>query len=100
MDNKVRFELAAEKLDQMHRSLCVLALGDWTVIKGICNNRFQSLRFLHAGNVPYLPFNIANLDQIRVLQNGCGQEMGFSAAEASLFKIRSCCRCIGFNYYF
>ena len=73
MDNKVRFELAAEKLDQMHRSLSVLALGDWTVIKGICNNRFQILRFLQAGNVPYLPFNIANLDQIRVLQNGCGK---------------------------
>jgi len=29
MDNKVRFELAADKLDQMHRSLRVLALGDW-----------------------------------------------------------------------
>lgn len=80
MDNKVRFELPAEKLDQMHRSLRILALGDWTVIKSTCNNRFESLRFLQAGNVPLLPFNIANLDQLRLLQNGSGQEMGFSTA--------------------
>ena len=85
MDNKDPFELRAEKLDKMHRSLRVLALGDWTVIKSTCSHKFERLIFLQAGNVPYLPFNIANLDQLKFLQNGSGQEMGFNVAEASLF---------------
>ncbi|KAH9290209.1 hypothetical protein KI387_034326, partial [Taxus chinensis] len=71
-------ELSAEKLDQMHQSLRVLELGDWTIINGICNNKFHSLRFLQAGDVPHIPFNMALLSDLKYFANGSGKHICFN----------------------
>ncbi|KAH9291593.1 hypothetical protein KI387_043213, partial [Taxus chinensis] len=52
------FLISARKLDLMHESLRVLALGDMViVVDGQCSQKFKQIIYFQAGLIPYLPFH-------------------------------------------
>ena len=63
------FIISARKLDLMHNSLRVLALGDMAiVVDGQCHaQEFKHLIYFQAGLIPYIPFHPATPQELRFL---------------------------------
>lgn len=68
-DNKSEpFPISAEKLDLMHNSIRVLALGDMAIIvDGQCTQKFKQIVYFQAGTVPSIPFHPSTLQELRYL---------------------------------
>ncbi|GLJ37096.1 hypothetical protein SUGI_0751840 [Cryptomeria japonica] len=63
------FNVSAEVLDTMSRSLRVFAMGNNTIVSGQCSKRFDELRFLQAGKVPNLAIDMLKLKNLRFMEN-------------------------------
>ncbi|KAH9307430.1 hypothetical protein KI387_035341, partial [Taxus chinensis] len=62
------FLISARKLDLMHESLRVLALGDMTiVVDGQCSQKFKQIIYFQAGLIPCLPFHPTTPQELRFL---------------------------------
>ncbi|KAH9303617.1 hypothetical protein KI387_008021, partial [Taxus chinensis] len=63
------FFISAKKLDLMHQSLRVLALGDMAIVVDgqFCTKKFSQIVYFQAGLIPYIPFDPATLQELRYL---------------------------------
>ncbi|KAH9307427.1 hypothetical protein KI387_035338 [Taxus chinensis] len=62
------FLISARKLDLMHESLRVLALGDMSiVVDGQCSQKFKQITYFQAGLIPCLPFYPTAPQELRFL---------------------------------
>lgn len=63
--------ISAEKLDLMHDSLRVLALGDMVIVVGMdgqyCTQKFKQIVYFQAGLIPYIPFHPTTSQELRIL---------------------------------
>ncbi|KAH9289953.1 hypothetical protein KI387_034070, partial [Taxus chinensis] len=63
-----RFQLQAEHLDLMHRSLRVLTLKDSVEIEGRCKRTFETLRYIN-GNFTSLPMDLKQLPRLAIFDD-------------------------------
>lgn len=63
--------ISAAKLDLMHDSLRVLALGDMVIVVGMdgqyCTQKFKQIVYFQAGLIPYIPFHPTTSQELRIL---------------------------------
>eukprot|EP01018_Ginkgo_biloba_P000451 Gb_03815 [translate_table: standard] len=89
LHNKSVFNLESKYLDSMHKSLRVLALGDWIRLDGQCRKTFHNLRFLHVGNVNIFPFkSISKFENLTVFYNESMPGMGLVELPPALKHIK------------
>ncbi|KAH9290521.1 hypothetical protein KI387_034638, partial [Taxus chinensis] len=81
LQNKLPFRISSSQLDRM-TELRVLALGDWTVVRGLCTINFRHLRYFQAGRVEHLPFHINQTNAVRYFDNSSKHDFPMSSNQA------------------